>query len=113
MPKTGKTDLYRAANHILRIAVDGQLCMCMRPLGFNADKANWEQHADTQELMQQLQQYTLKTDSEESDMEVEDSSEGDGGSSDESGETESEEESQEGNIETATTRNPFALLDSD
>jgi len=35
--KAARPDVYRAANSILRMAVDGRLCMYMRPPGYTAE----------------------------------------------------------------------------
>ena len=32
------TDVYRAANNLLRMALDGRLCLCMRPPNFTAQR---------------------------------------------------------------------------
>lgn len=32
--KAARPDVYRAANHILRLALEGRLCLCTRPPGF-------------------------------------------------------------------------------
>uniref|UniRef100_H2Z4K8 Guanine nucleotide-binding protein-like 1 n=1 Tax=Ciona savignyi TaxID=51511 RepID=H2Z4K8_CIOSA len=49
--KAARPDVYRAANSILRMAVDGRLCMFMRPVGYTADKEYWENHKDTMGLL--------------------------------------------------------------
>ncbi|GFN77565.1 guanine nucleotide-binding protein-like 1 [Plakobranchus ocellatus] len=36
--KAGRPDMYRAANKILRLAVEGQLCLCFYPPGFSKNK---------------------------------------------------------------------------
>lgn len=36
--KAARNDVYRAANSILRLVVEGRLIMCMRPPGFTKDK---------------------------------------------------------------------------
>ncbi|XP_011662680.2 guanine nucleotide-binding protein-like 1 [Strongylocentrotus purpuratus] len=48
--KAARKDTYRAANNILRMAVDGRLCMCMTPPGYTAQKEFWEQHQETLEI---------------------------------------------------------------
>ena len=32
--KAGRPDVYRGANNILRMCVDGRLCLYMRPVGY-------------------------------------------------------------------------------
>ena len=36
--KAARNDVYRAANNILRLTVEGRLCMCMRPPGYSTQK---------------------------------------------------------------------------
>ncbi|KAH0630402.1 hypothetical protein JD844_013404 [Phrynosoma platyrhinos] len=48
--KGARNDVYRAANSLLRLAVDGRLCVCMRPPGYTAHKAMWEHHIETAEI---------------------------------------------------------------
>ncbi|CAI9621559.1 unnamed protein product [Staurois parvus] len=36
--KAARNDTYRAANSLLRLAVDGRLCLCMRPPGYSRRK---------------------------------------------------------------------------
>ncbi|XP_060127200.1 guanine nucleotide-binding protein-like 1 [Zootoca vivipara] len=48
--KGARNDVYRAANSLLRLAVDGRLCVCMRPPGYSARKAMWEHHPETAEI---------------------------------------------------------------
>ena len=36
--KASRPDVYRAANHILRLALDGRINLCLRPPGFTAEK---------------------------------------------------------------------------
>jgi ribosome biogenesis GTPase A len=44
--RTGRPDTYRAANHLLRMALDGKLSICLRPKGFTAKKAEWAEHPE-------------------------------------------------------------------
>lgn len=36
--RAARLDSYRAANHILRMALDGKICLCLHPPGFSAQK---------------------------------------------------------------------------
>nr|XP_030053227.1 guanine nucleotide-binding protein-like 1 isoform X2 [Microcaecilia unicolor] len=49
--KAARNDVYRAANSILRLAVDGRLCLCMRPPGYSSQKGIWERHPETAEII--------------------------------------------------------------
>ncbi|XP_073455014.1 guanine nucleotide-binding protein-like 1 [Aquarana catesbeiana] len=53
--KAARNDAYRAANSLLRLAVDGRLCLCMRPPGYSCRKEAWEQHPDTLEMISLMQ----------------------------------------------------------
>lgn len=36
--KAARNDVYRAANSLLRLAIDGRLCLCLRPPGYSCLK---------------------------------------------------------------------------
>lgn len=36
--KAARPDAYRAANHLLRMALIGRICLCLRPPGYTADE---------------------------------------------------------------------------
>lgn len=50
--RSGRPDVYRAANHILRMALDGRtLCMSFYPPDYLSQKqSNWEQHEDIKKI---------------------------------------------------------------
>ncbi|XP_071947764.1 guanine nucleotide-binding protein-like 1 [Antedon mediterranea] len=48
--KAGRNDTYRAANNILRLAVEGRLCMCMRPPDYTKTKSFWENNPETKDI---------------------------------------------------------------
>lgn len=48
--KAGRTDVYRAANSLLRLAVDGKIVMCVYPPGFISKRAEWQDHPETKEI---------------------------------------------------------------
>lgn len=37
--KAGRPDTYRAANNLLRMALDGKICLSLRPPGFTVNKS--------------------------------------------------------------------------
>lgn len=37
--RAARLDSYRAANSILRMALDGKICLCLRPPGFASEKS--------------------------------------------------------------------------
>lgn len=49
--KAARNDVYRAANSLLRLAIDGRLCMCLRPPGYSCLREHWENHPDLPEIM--------------------------------------------------------------
>ncbi|KAJ3598537.1 hypothetical protein NHX12_002046 [Muraenolepis orangiensis] len=49
--KAARNDVYRAANNLLRLAVDGRLCLCLRPPGYSCLKGHWENHPDLPEII--------------------------------------------------------------
>lgn len=50
--RSGRPDVYRAANHLLRMALDGRtLCMAFYPPDYLSQKiSQWEQHEDIEKL---------------------------------------------------------------
>jgi hypothetical protein len=36
--RAARTDSYRAANSLLRMALDGKICLCLRPPGYSSEK---------------------------------------------------------------------------
>ncbi|XP_028835985.1 guanine nucleotide-binding protein-like 1 [Denticeps clupeoides] len=49
--KAARNDVYRAANSLLRLAIDGRLCLCLRPPGYTDQKDQWEFHSDKAEIV--------------------------------------------------------------
>jgi len=70
--KAGRNDVYRAANHILRTAAQGKLCLCMRPPGYFKQKDKWENHVDTQEIALLQEQHRVSLQNIENDEEQSD-----------------------------------------
>ncbi|KAI2655317.1 Guanine nucleotide-binding protein-like 1 [Labeo rohita] len=46
-----RNDVYRAANSLLRLAIDGRLCLCLRPPGYTQSKDEWESHPGLAEII--------------------------------------------------------------
>ncbi|GLV45889.1 Phosphofructokinase [Carabus blaptoides fortunei] len=44
--KAARLDTYRAANNILRMSLDGKICLCLYPPGYVAKKGEWKSHTD-------------------------------------------------------------------
>ncbi|XP_053328937.1 guanine nucleotide-binding protein-like 1 [Spea bombifrons] len=126
--KASRSDTYRAANSLLRLAVDGRLCLCMRPPGYSQQKEAWEQHPDTQEMVAHSQaQGHPNSDSDsggEEDEEDEEEEISSSGEETEERDRDADEEEDEEEVPTQSTvkkvvktkmvdTNPYALLGED
>ncbi|XP_044731870.1 guanine nucleotide-binding protein-like 1 [Chrysoperla carnea] len=49
--KAARPDTYRAANSLLRMQLEGKICVCLRPVGYSADKDKWTSHPDLQKVL--------------------------------------------------------------
>ncbi|XP_063287408.1 guanine nucleotide-binding protein-like 1 [Pelobates fuscus] len=122
--KAARSDTYRAANSILRLAVDGRLCMCMRPPGYTQQKESWEQHPETLEIVAHIQAQghpndDLSSGGEEEEEEISSSGEETEERDHDADEEEDEEEtptpshSKKAGKSKMSDSNPFALLGED
>jgi hypothetical protein len=100
--KAGRNDVYRAANHILRIAAQGKLCLCMRPPGYYKHKDKWLGHVDTEEIAVLQEQHRESLRNVDNDEEL----------SDDDDESEDEGD-EEGTVCGTSIVNKFALLSND
>ncbi|XP_074120965.1 guanine nucleotide-binding protein-like 1 isoform X4 [Sminthopsis crassicaudata] len=113
--KAARNDVYRAANSLLRLAADGRLSLCLRPPGYSDQRASWESHPETLELM--MMQGRVGLSGEDEDEEEELSSSGE----EEVEEDRDADEEGEGDEDTPTPArpsnlagsNPYALLGED
>jgi ribosome biogenesis GTPase A len=48
--KASRPDVNRASNELLRMALDGRLCLALRPKDYNQEIKYWQDHAETKEL---------------------------------------------------------------
>ncbi|XP_050676379.1 guanine nucleotide-binding protein-like 1 [Leptidea sinapis] len=104
--KAARLDTYRAANSILRMALDGRICLWLRPIGFTQDREKFEK-CDEVKYVKWVQ---AMSNEEEVVSWVPSSNESD--ASDESEGSGSDSESESGG-ETARVANKFAALMSD
>ncbi|CAB3375782.1 Hypothetical predicted protein [Cloeon dipterum] len=44
--KAARLDSYRSANHLLRMALDGKICLCLYPPNYTAEKEMWLSHSE-------------------------------------------------------------------
>lgn len=111
--KAARNDVYRAANSLLRLAVDGRLSLCFHPPGYSEQRGTWESHTETAELV--LSQGRVGPAGDEEEEEEEELS----SSCEEEGEEDRDaDEEGEGDEDTPTSdtgsclaaRNPYALL---
>ncbi|CAM5105107.1 unnamed protein product [Natator depressus] len=96
--KVARNDVYRAANSILRLAVDGRLCLCLRPPGYSTQKAMWEHHPETAEiaaLQEAHRKHSRRSSEEEEEEEEEISSSGEEEDEEKDRDADEEEEEEE------------------
>jgi hypothetical protein len=48
--KASRPDTYRAANELLRMALDGRLCLSLRPRNYTSELDKWNNHESTKQL---------------------------------------------------------------
>lgn len=48
--RAARLDTSRAANHILRLALEGKICLCLRPAGYSKKKDVWKNHLEIEEI---------------------------------------------------------------
>lgn len=116
--KAARNDVYRAANSLLRLALDGRLTLCFRPPGYSEQKGTWESHPETTELVVLQGRVGPAGDEEDEEEEEEELS----SSCEEEGEEDRDaDEEGEGDEDTPTSapgsslasRNPYSLLGED
>eukprot|EP00058_Branchiostoma_floridae_P014731 XP_002600219.1 hypothetical protein BRAFLDRAFT_203813 [Branchiostoma floridae] len=105
--KTARTDVYRAANSILRMALEGRICLCMRPPGYTKNQRDWEAHPETSEISVLQDRSRGGVVEEDSSSDFSSSEEEEGGMEPTRSRREEERE------ETVATSNPFDLLADD
>ncbi|KAM4600794.1 guanine nucleotide-binding protein-like 1 [Polymixia lowei] len=49
--KAARNDVYRAANSLLRLAIDGRMCLCLRPTGYSCLREHWENHPNLPDIV--------------------------------------------------------------
>ncbi len=48
--KASRPDVNRASNELLRMALDGRLCLALRPKSYNQKIKYWQEHSETKAL---------------------------------------------------------------
>ncbi|GAB6020129.1 Guanine nucleotide-binding-like protein 1 [Chamberlinius hualienensis] len=103
--RAARNDAYRAANSILRMALDGTFCLCLRPPGYSQQIETWSSHPDIGEIEKIILRKKHLTE-EEAVGELYSSS------NERSSENVSEEDSEESSEDEFVGQNKFALLSS-
>ncbi|XP_057377955.1 guanine nucleotide-binding protein-like 1 [Daphnia carinata] len=108
--KAARPDVARAANHLLRLSLEGRISLYLRPPNYKAEESKWQSHPDVVEItnIQALGK-------NEDDGWLKESAEVDDAESDEN-EDESEDESEEASeddVQVPASSNKFALLEDD
>ncbi|XP_031560357.1 guanine nucleotide-binding protein-like 1 isoform X2 [Actinia tenebrosa] len=99
--KAGRNDTYRAANSILRLAVEGKIPFYFYPPGFITNKDKWLQHPETKAISELQEKYSQSKKQEEDNL-LQSQSE------DEEDDNENETKS-----DAVVSNNPFALLSNE
>lgn len=114
--KACRPDVYRAANELLRMALDGRLCISLKPCNYFKQKEFWKENPETQNLndvinsVELIVKEKLEKMDEETDGDYESEEEDDdGGQFEKSSGSDEEDERSEG--ENNVANNPYALLD--
>ncbi|XP_060582355.1 guanine nucleotide-binding protein-like 1 [Ruditapes philippinarum] len=58
--KAARLDSYRSANNLLRMALEGRICLCLYPKGFMKNKDFWENHDHTAAFIELKKHYKQK-----------------------------------------------------
>lgn len=113
--KAARPDVARAANHLLRLSLEGRICLYLRPVNYCAEKARWESHPDLAAI-QAIQALEGAATANQPWQEAEEES------SDDEGEDEHDEDEDDDSDESnesaddqavASHQNKFALLEDD
>lgn len=104
--RAARPDVARAANHLLRLALEGRISLYLRPPNYKAEESKWESHPDVAEITT-IQALTQKDDSWLEEVEVDEEE------MEEKDEDEDEEEDVSEDEVPAASSNKFALLEDD
>jgi len=125
--KAGRPDVYRAANELLRMALDGRLCVSLMPKNFIKDREYWKNCLENKHLEDVIRgvEVIVKKKLENTDLENESDDQSDDEENEETNnydrvDSSSEKESGEASNLTNTgdkyedvSSNPYALLGED
>ncbi len=120
--KASRPDVYRAANELLRMALDGRLCLSLKPRNFLSEKKLWQDHSETKQLkeiiknVEHLAEANKETYKEEmnkideDDENTTDENDEEAGQMEEGDNEENEEEKETESSSINIRQNPYALL---
>ncbi|KAK6627312.1 hypothetical protein RUM44_009789 [Polyplax serrata] len=75
--KTARPDTYRAANSILRMSLEGKICLFFKPPGYQENKEHWKNHPEVADVAWIQAKYKNENDGIKSEGESENESFGD------------------------------------
>ncbi|GLH15233.1 Large subunit GTPase 1 homolog [Gryllus bimaculatus] len=118
--RTARLDSYRAANHLLRMTLEGKICLCLQPPEYSQKKEFWEKHPDISMVkwIQALERFEDNNEPDEnfSSEEEADSEAGQESGSESPGSVDEDNGSDSGNDSSIkpgpSNLNKFAALDS-
>lgn len=106
--RAARPDVARAANHLLRVALEGRIPFYLKPPNFKSEEAKWQSHPEVQEIMNIQALGDTKDDSWMEEAEADQEEEKEDVEEDDDEEDESEEDEMP-----AAASNKFALLQDD
>ncbi|KAK0093821.1 hypothetical protein PV326_012553 [Microctonus aethiopoides] len=108
--RTARLDTYRAANSLLRMTLEGKICLFIYPVGWTSNKVKWENHPDV-EMIKWIQASNHRNATVHDQDEIQSDDEE---ASEESPAENSEEENADDDAgPSMITSNKFNLLDAD
>lgn len=119
--KASRPDTFRAANELLRMALDGRLCLALRPRRYTIEyESTWRNHEDTRrlnEMIESVEKIAKENKGNLEDLEHSDDDDDDDEASDSNGGYYRDEESTDDKDRTETNEedlgNKFNVLATD
>ncbi|KAG7306646.1 hypothetical protein JYU34_008063 [Plutella xylostella] len=109
--KAARLDTYRAANSLLRMALDGKICLWLRPPGYSKEKEKWET-CDEIKYIRWVQSLTEDAPETVSDIDVSDDDRGPV-ESEPTDDDDDDEDSSDDGAHVTVMANKFAALGGD
>ena len=103
--RAARPDVARAANHLLRLILEGRISLYLRPPNYKEEESKWQSHPDVAEITEIQALGQMKNDGWlEEAVEVVD---------DEDSDQEGDEDESESDEQVPASSNKFALLEDD